>query len=106
MVDKSLMAPAVTASRKRAATPGSPVERPLSEPQGDAGRAMAALRREVEENSDYVGLSFASEARAIHAGEAPDRAIYGEARLDDARSLLADGIRVAPLPFMPPRRTN
>ena len=78
----------------------------MSEPQGEVGRALAALRREVEDNSDYVGLSFVSEARAIHAGDAPDRAIYGEARLDDARSLLAEGIRVAPLPFMPPRRTN
>ena len=34
--------------------------------------ALAALRREVETNSDYVGMNFAAEARRIHAGEAPE----------------------------------
>ena len=69
-------------------------------------RAVAALRREVERNSEYVGLRFAAEARAIHGGEAPERAIYGEARPEEARALLEDGIPVAPLPFVPKRKSN
>jgi hypothetical protein len=64
------------------------------------------MRRYIEENSDYVGADFATEARAMHEGNAPERAIHGEARLDEARALLEDGIPVAPLPFKPSRKIN
>jgi hypothetical protein len=53
-----------------------------------------------------VGLSFAKEARAMHLGEAPERSIYGEAKLDDARKLLEEGVPVTPLPFAPKRKSN
>ena len=42
----------------------------------------------------------------MHNGEAPERAIYGEARLDEAKKLLEDGVPVAPLPFLPNRKAN
>jgi hypothetical protein len=64
------------------------------------------MRRKVEENSEYVGMNFAAEARAIHEGAAPERSIYGETKPDEARALIEDGIPVAPLPFMPARKTN
>ena len=67
---------------------------------------LEKLRRHVEANSDYVGLSFAAEARAMHEGRVPERAIHGEARPDEARRLLEDGIPVAPLPFRPTSKTN
>lgn len=67
---------------------------------------LAAIRRKIEANSEYVGTDFATEARRIHDGDAPERAIYGEARPEDARKLIEDGVPVAPLPFMPSRRTN
>jgi hypothetical protein len=53
-----------------------------------------------------VGLSFAAEARAMHDGDVPERSIYGEARLEDAKRLIEDGVPVAPLPFRPKRQTN
>lgn len=84
-VEKALMAPSVPSRREA---------------------AIARLRREVEANSDYVGSGFAAEARRIHEGDAPQRSIYGEARIEDARALIEDGVPVAPLPFMPARRTN
>ena len=46
------------------------------------------------------------EARAMHQGDAPERSIYGEARPEEARQLLEDGVPVAPLPFLPGRKTN
>ena len=98
-VTKDLMAPSVRPGRKAA-------ERPLSTPQGEMEKAIAAMRRQVEENSEYVGMNFASEARAIHEGAAPDRSIYGETRIEEAKKLLEEGVPVAPLPFMPARRTN
>lgn len=98
-VDKALMAPQVRPARNR--------ERPLSEPaEGARERALAELRRRVEEGSDYVGMNFAAEARAIHDGEAPERAIWGEAKVEEARRLIEDGIPVAPLPFRPRSKTN
>jgi hypothetical protein len=87
-VTKALMAPAVST---RTATQAA---------------ALARLRAEVEKNSDYVGLHFAAEARAIHEGRAPERSIYGEARPDEARALIEDGVPVAPLPFIPKARAN
>lgn len=80
--------------------------KPLATPGNKIEEAMSALRRQVEENSDYVGLSFAKEARAIHDGEAPERSIYGEAKPEEARALIEDGIPVAPLPFLPKRKAN
>lgn len=95
-VHKALMAPAVRPTDKTA----------LTAPQSDLEQKLAALRQHVEDNSDYVGLSFAAEARAMHEGTIPERAIYGEARIDEAKKLLEDGIPVAPLPFLPKAKAN
>lgn len=100
-VDKALMAPAV------ARTATEPVEeRPLSAPADPRAERLAALRREIEKNSEYVGMNFAAEARAIHDGDAPERSIYGEAKPEEARALIEDGVPVAPLPFLPVRKAN
>jgi len=96
-VEKDLMAPNVAVS--------PPEQRPLSAPASPAEQALAELRRRIEAEADDVGRDFAIEARRIHAGEAPSRAIIGEARPADARALLEDGIPVAPLPW-PPRKAN
>ncbi|MCM2561383.1 DUF1178 family protein [Lutimaribacter sp. EGI FJ00015] len=104
-VEKALMAPAVRTTDKPVPAPGaSPT--PLSAPASPAEQAMADLRRKIEQNSDYVGMKFAQEARAIHEGTAPERAIYGEARPDEAKKLIEDGVPVAPLPFIPGRKSN
>lgn len=99
-VEKALMAPAVTIP---ATTPARP---DLKAPGSEVETALAALRREVEANSEYVGVNFVSEARRMHAGESPERAIHGEARPDEARKLIEEGVPVAPLPFLPARKTN
>ncbi|MBV7378765.1 DUF1178 family protein [Maritimibacter dapengensis] len=97
-VDKSLMAPQV--AKGRGETP-----RPLA-PQDDTERKIAALKAKVEAESDYVGVNFVKEARAMHEGSAPERSIYGEAKPKDAIALLEDGIPVAPLPFTPRAKAN
>ncbi|MBU3029914.1 DUF1178 family protein [Paracoccus marinaquae] len=100
-VEKALMAPAVPKE-----TPAAADAPRLSEPQSPAEAALAELRHHIETNSDYVGLRFADEARAIHEGRSPHRAIHGEARADDARKLVEDGVPVAPLPFVPRQKAN
>ncbi|MGL4541853.1 MAG: DUF1178 family protein [Polymorphobacter sp.] len=94
-VRKAVMAPAVPAKGNRAMPPAA-IKAALA--------ALAQVQREVEANADYVGADFASEARALHDGEAPMRAIYGEASLADAAALVDDGIAVSPLPFATVRR--
>jgi hypothetical protein len=103
-VRKSLMAPRIGA--KSSAEPAPEPDRPLSAPAHPAEQALAELKKKVEENSEYVGGDFVREARRMHEGEAPERAIYGEARLDEAKKLVEDGVPVAPLPFTPGRKTN
>lgn len=88
-VEKTIMAPSVRGG-----------EAPLSKPKSPAEAALAKLRKHIEENSDYVGRDFAAEARRIHDGEADSRAIWGEARLDEAKALHDDGIPVAPIPWI------
>lgn len=118
-VEKAIMTPRVRPARKAAAKPEAEA---LKDPGTDAVQSMEKspekfleqslektltdMRKSVEENSDYVGKNFVAEARAMHEGAAPERAIYGEARLDEAKALAEDGIPVAPLPFIPSRKTN
>lgn len=99
-VKKSLMAPPV------ATDAAPPPARPLREPPDPAAQALAELKRRIEAESDYVGLRFSQEARDMHEGLIPRRAIHGEARLDEARALIEDGIPIAPLPFTPGRKAN
>ncbi|MFO7806409.1 MAG: DUF1178 family protein [Paracoccaceae bacterium] len=87
-VKKTVMAPSVQTSMKAPQT------------------QMKDLRDKIEATSEYVGPRFAAEARKMHIGDAPHRAIYGEANIKDARSLLADGVPVMPLPFIPTKKTN
>ena len=106
-VDKALMSPSVQAGRE---APAAPTEQDKPAGAGavpaDAARKLAALKKHVEANSDYVGLKFAAEARDMHAGLTPHRPIYGEAKPDEARKLIEDGVPVAPLPFVPSRKSN
>ncbi len=99
-VEKRIMAPAVRPARKAGDKPK------LKEPASELEAAMAEMRRQIEANSDYVGLNFAAEARRMHDGEIDERAIHGEAKVEDARALLEDGMPVAPLPFLPKRQAN
>jgi hypothetical protein len=103
-VEKVLMAPAVAPARKAAV--GAPARPDLSAPASDLESAMAELRRQIEANSEYVGVNFVTEARRMHAGDAPERAIHGEARPEEARQMIEDGLPVAPLPFLPARKVN
>lgn len=100
-VEKALMAPRVPVKGNQAKA-----EPMLSAgPNAEIEKKLSALRAEVEKSSDYVGDQFAAEARAMHIGDKEHRPIYGEATKDDAKSLVEDGVPVAPLPFMPRRNS-
>lgn len=107
-LEKDLMAPSLAAGTPAPAgeSRAASGRGPLAAPASAAEQALAELRRRIEATSEDVGRDFAAEARRIHAGEAPDRPIIGEARSSEARALIEDGVPVAPLPWTSPRKTN
>ncbi len=106
-VERALMAPAVPkkgrspGTTRKPAIPDAPVAI-AGEKLPDGVRAMLQkLRAEVEKNCDYVGDTFADEARKIHNGESDARGIYGETTPDEAKALADEGIEVAKIPWVP-----
>lgn len=87
-VEKAPMAPRVAKARD-----GSVAAREHdAKVHGALLRAAREIRRQVEENCDYVGPDFAEEARKIHYGETDPRGIYGETSDDEARTLREEGV--------------
>ena len=111
-VEKTLMAPTVRPARNASTAPAeAPGPQPETQPMVTPGdpevaEALLKLREHVEKNSEYVGESFAKEARAIHDGDRPERPIYGQANIEEAKKLAEDGIPAVPLPFIPRQKTN
>ena len=112
-VNRALMAPAI--GRKRvtvvdqtgAPAPAPPAPIPEAAPEKTAvipDQVRAVLQRvraEIERTADYVGPSFAEEARRIHRGETEQRSIYGESTPEQADALADEGIEVARIPWVP-----
>ena len=69
---------------------------------------LAALQAEMLRNSRWVGDEFADTARAMHRGEIEPEQVHGNATLEQAKSLVDDGVPVAPLPLpvVPPSQVN
>jgi len=114
-VRKQIMAPAVRTSRSREAREAARPETPdmagvaaqdaapvVNAPgEGDAADFEAVARKvraHIRSHYDYVGEDFANEARAIHAGDAPQRLIYGETSPAEREQLMEEGVPCAPLP--------
>jgi hypothetical protein len=81
---------------------------PRSGAQEEALKRLAAAQAELLKKSEYVGDRFAETARAMHNGEMEAAPVYGQANLADARTLIEDGVPIAPLPLpvVPPRQVN
>jgi hypothetical protein len=106
-IQRALMAPAVAKRKTQAvAAPAAPAQ---PEPAKVAAARIPAqvlatlqrLRSEVEKNCEYVGPSFADQARAMHRGEAEAKPIYGETSDEQAETLVEEGIQVAKIPWVP-----
>ena len=121
-VEKAIMAPRLSGTRKRAmpiAAPEppqteAPAEAPVGperapvamiSPQEQAFRAkLKELRDHLTKNADDVGAKFPEEARKMHYGETEHRSIYGVASAEDAKELAEEGIEFHPLPSLPDER--
>lgn len=92
-IEKAIMAPNVSTSRKNEA-----IVSKRKEAMAMMNKAAQTIRKEIEEKCDYVGERFADEARAIHYGEKEERPIYGQASPKEAAELQEEGVGIAPLP--------
>jgi len=105
VVAKAIMAPAVVGAARPAhgeAESSAPVPVVLIDERQRALReTMRELKREIEARTDDVGAKFPEVARAIHAGDAPERAIRGQASRAEIKALLDEGVDVLPMPFVP-----
>lgn len=99
-ITKALMAPNVGAKGNKSAAPVS--MRGGTPTPGEVKAmltAMAQAQAQMLAGSEHVGSRFAAEARAIHDGDAEQRAIHGQATHEEAKALIEDGVPVAPLPL-------
>lgn len=69
---------------------------------------LAAVQAEMLKDSRWVGDRFADTARAMHSGEVERELVHGNATLEQAKSLVDEGVPVAPLPLpvLPPTQVN
>ena len=104
-VAKQIMAPAIAGTKAQKTTLAGGLDA-TPHAREMMMEAMGRVRAHVEENFDYMGDSFAAEARAIHEGRSEERGIYGEATAAEVRDLVEDGVPVAPLPAAPPKKTE
>ena len=119
-VEKALMAPTLSGTKKRG-RPAAPMvsneaAMPAPAPEAPAPVAMVSpeerefraklkeLRDHLTKNADNVGRKFPEEARKMHYGETEHRSIYGEATPDQAKELHEEGIEFHPLPVLPDER--
>ncbi len=123
-VEKALMTPGLSGTRKRGTrapapshdvpapapeTPAAVSEAPapvamMSPPEREFRKKLKELREHLTKNADYVGPKFPEEARKMHYGEIEHRSIYGEASPQDAKDLHEEGIEFHPLPVLPDER--
>jgi len=106
-VEKALMAPRLSKGAAKveeaAPVPVAASEKAVMETEqaGQMMKALAEVRRKIEENFDHVGPAFAEEARKIHYGEADPRNIYGETSDEDAEALREEGVSFGRIPWAP-----
>jgi hypothetical protein len=114
--EKQIMRPSVARTDKASARKEAPAPEKAPAPAEKAPVAMMSpqeqefrkklkeLREHVTKNADYVGEKFPELARQMHYDEIEHRSIYGEAKPEEVRELLDEGVEVQPLPVLPEDR--
>ncbi len=94
-IKKGLMAPNVA---KKSNSKNSKINKSIAS-------NVKKLKKIIEKEFDYVGDKFTEEAKKIKYGEVKERAIYGEASIEQTKELIDEDIDVVPLPFST-KKTN
>lgn len=107
-VEKTIMAPNVPAKTRKGkseaeATKGDQVAL-MSAEERELRSKIKALHDEIASKADNVGEKFPDEARKMHYGEIDHRPIYGQAKPEEAKELIDEGVEILPLPSLPDER--
>jgi hypothetical protein len=105
-INKAVMAPAVARARggKKAVAAKQNVAL-IGEGDAELRKMARDLHAKIVDSTVDVGAEFPAEARKIHDGDAPERAIRGQASPEEARALLEEGVSILPLPILPDERS-
>jgi hypothetical protein len=93
-ISKAIMAPSV----KGTVTKAKGASEPTPEQRAQLRQYVSGYRKFIQDNADYVGKQFPEEARKIHYGESEERHIYGESTVAEAKELIEEGVKIAPMP--------
>ncbi|MEO8723309.1 MAG: DUF1178 family protein [Sphingobium sp.] len=112
-ISKAVMAPAVPAKTNQQSDAQTGARLAVSsginaEQARKMMEAIAVAQADALKDSEWVGRKFADTARAMHYGEKDQKGIHGEVAPEEARSLIEEGIEVAPLLLrvIPPEAQN
>lgn len=69
---------------------------------------LASLQERLLKDSTWVGKELPEQARAMHLGEIEPQQVHGEASVEEAKSLMEEGVPLLPLPLpvVPPAQVN
>jgi hypothetical protein len=101
-ISKAVMAPAVARCKPAPARQNVAL---IGQGQAELRKMARELHSKILAATVDVGAEFPAEARKIHDGDAPERAIRGQASLEEARALLDDGVSILPMPTLPDERS-
>lgn len=87
-----------SASHTQAAVSASPLPAMSSEQMQALQAQVLQYARNLVRSSENVGERFAEEARLMHQGETPERAIRGVATPQERKELHDEGIMAVPIP--------
>lgn len=103
-IGKAIMAPAVARGQRKKASSAKQNVALIGPGDAELRKMARALHEKIIDATVDVGAEFPSEARKIHDGDAPERAIRGQASLEEAHALLEDGVSILPMPILPDER--
>ena len=90
-VNKSIMAPSVSGSKKN-----NNINYKF---QKDVRKKIIEYQKFIKENCKYVGDNFAKEARSIHYDKKETKGIYGRVTAEEIDELNEEGIETTTIPW-------
>jgi len=94
-INKSIMAPMVTSSKKK-----SKQFELINDDFKNEKQILTQLRKYIEKNFDYVGKDFSKKVREVYYDKKNKKAIYGKTTLQEREELAEEGINLISIPWV------
>ena len=99
-VEKTLMTPSVSSSKKEDTSEKSPLSGSIDQ-RAAVLSYISSVRKVILEKTDDVGDNFTQEVRDMHDGITEKRNVRGQAKVEEVKELIEDGIDIMPIPDIP-----